>query len=75
VKPKRLGVASRSGYALPKRHPQPLILVDADALILVVAGHPTAAWGLRIAAWSVVLIPLAWGGWFTVQKAAVLLAQ
>ncbi|OYX78873.1 MAG: MFS transporter [Sphingomonadales bacterium 32-65-25] len=35
----------------------------------------SAAWGLRFAAWSAVLIPLAWGGWFTVQKAVVLLAQ
>ena len=33
-----------------------------------------ARWGLRLAAWSAVLGPLAWGGWFTVQKAAALLA-
>nr|WP_303782254.1 MFS transporter [Sandarakinorhabdus limnophila] len=39
------------------------------------AAPPAAAWGLRFAAWSAVLIPLAWGGWFTVQKAVVLLAQ
>jgi MFS family permease len=28
---------------------------------------------LRVAAWSAVLAPLAWGGWFTLQKAALLL--
>ena len=39
------------------------------------AAPPAAAWGLRFASWSAVLIPLAWGGWFTVQKAVVLLAQ
>ena len=39
------------------------------------AAPPAAAWGLRFAAWSAVLISLAWGGWFTVQKAVVLLAQ
>ena len=51
---------------------------DEDAPAALPAGGATAAaaaWGLRLAAWSAVLIPLAWGGWFTVQKAAVLLAQ
>jgi MFS family permease len=33
----------------------------------------TPRWGLRLAAWSAVLLPLAWGAWFTVQKAALLL--
>lgn len=41
----------------------------------VTAAAAPANWGLRMAAWSVVLLPLGWGGWFTVQKAAVLLAQ
>jgi MFS family permease len=36
---------------------------------------PAAAWGVRLAAWSAVLIPLAGGAWFTVKKAVVLLAQ
>ncbi len=34
VKPKRLGVRSRSGYALPETDPQPLILIDGKT------GHP-----------------------------------
>jgi hypothetical protein len=46
-----------------------------QALPITTAAAPAAAWGLRLAAWSAVLIPLAWGGWFTVQKAVVLLAQ
>jgi MFS family permease len=29
-------------------------------------------WPLRLAAWAPVLLPLAWGGWFTVQKAMTL---
>ncbi len=37
MKPKRLGVRFRSGYALPEADPQPLILIDAIALIVVVA--------------------------------------
>lgn len=45
------------------------------ALPAATAASPAAAWGLRLAAWSAVLIPLTWGGWFTVQKALVLLAQ
>jgi MFS family permease len=45
------------------------------ALPAATAASPAAAWGLRFAAWSAVLIPLTWGGWFTVQKALVLLAQ
>ena len=51
---------------------------DADArpaLPAAIGAAAPAAWGLRFAAWSAVLVPLAWGGWFTVQKAAVLLAQ
>ena len=46
-----------------------------QALPSTTAAAPKSAWGLRLAAWSTVLIPLAWGGWFTVQKAVVLLAQ
>ena len=37
MKPKRLGVRSRSGYAPSEADPQPLILIDAIALIVVVA--------------------------------------
>lgn len=49
---------------------------DAASALPANAGtEAPPAWGLRLAAWSAVLIPLAWGGWFTVQKAAVLLAQ
>ena len=44
------------------------------ALPATAAAAP-AAWGLRLAAWSVVLIPLVWGGWFTVQKASALIVQ
>ena len=33
----------------------------------------TARWGLRAASWGAVLLPLAWGAWFTLQKAAALL--
>ena len=46
-----------------------------QALPSTTAVAPKSAWGLRLAAWSAVLIPLTWGGWFTVQKALVLLAQ
>jgi MFS family permease len=46
-----------------------------QALPSTTAAAPKSAWGLRLAAWSTVLIPLAWGSWFTVQKAVVLLAQ
>ncbi|WP_156255894.1 OFA family MFS transporter, partial [Sandarakinorhabdus oryzae] len=45
------------------------------ALTAVSGTAAPAAWSLRLGAWGAVLIPLAWGAWFTVQKAAVLLAQ
>lgn len=32
-----------------------------------------ARWSLRLAAWSAMLLPLGWGGWFTVQKMLLLL--
>lgn len=46
-----------------------------QALPSTTAAPPATAFGLRIVAWSAVLTPLAWGGWFTVQKMAVLLTQ
>jgi MFS family permease len=51
---------------------------DADARPALPATIGTAVpadWGPRLAVWGAVLAPLAWGGWFTVQKAIVLLAQ
>ncbi|WP_020480456.1 OFA family MFS transporter [Sandarakinorhabdus sp. AAP62] len=45
------------------------------ALASTTAAAVPAAWGLRLLAWATVLAPLAWGASFTVQKAAVLLAQ
>ena len=39
MKLKRLGVRSRSGCALPETDPQPLILIDAVPLILVIAAQ------------------------------------
>jgi MFS family permease len=37
------------------------------------ASMANVRWPLRLAAWAPVLLPLAWGGWFTVQKALLLL--
>ena len=48
---------------------------DDDAPASREGGTATAArpaWGLRLMTWSAVLIPLAWGGWFTVAKAILL---
>jgi hypothetical protein len=49
---------------------------EARPEVAVAASASLAApmWGLRLAAWGAVLMPLAWGGWFTVQKAAILLS-
>lgn len=49
---------------------------DAAPALAVATAAPAArpAWGPRFAAWATVLVPLAWGGWFTVQKAAILLS-
>jgi MFS family permease len=46
---------------------------DADRAAAGPAATPQARPALRLAAWSAVLLPLAWGGWFTLQKAALLL--
>lgn len=45
----------------------------SPALAATTNAAAPAAWGLRLAAWSAVLVPLAWGGWFTLNKAIVLL--
>jgi len=49
---------------------------DDPAAAASTAGPPSTArirWPLRLAAWAPVLLPLAWGGWFTLQKALLLL--
>lgn len=49
----------------------------ASASPIHAAGHaaPGAAWGLRLAGWGAVVLPLAWGASFTIEKALVLVAQ
>jgi hypothetical protein len=47
---------------------------EAAAAVAAPAAAPAPArWGMRMAAWSAVLIPLGWGAWFTVQKVLTLL--
>ncbi|WP_439545684.1 OFA family MFS transporter [Sandarakinorhabdus sp.] len=45
----------------------------AEAVTSVAAAPVAARWGLRLATWSAVLLPLGWGAWFTVQKLVLLL--
>lgn len=49
---------------------------EAPAVVAAAAGPASQApanWGLRLASWSAVLLPLGWGAWFTVQKVLLLL--
>jgi hypothetical protein len=46
---------------------------DAAAAAAGTAAPARARWGLRLAGWSAVLLPLAWGAWFTLQKAVLLI--
>jgi MFS family permease len=46
---------------------------DAATVMTGTAAPARARPGLRFAAWSAVLLPLAWGAWFMLQKAVLLL--
>ena len=57
--------------------PLPAQLWQDDPAGTPAAGGPASTarvhWPLRLAAWAPVLLPLAWGGWFTLGKALLLL--
>lgn len=71
------GLLLLGGIAALAVRPLPAPLWQDDPAATASPSGPASAarvhWPLRLAAWAPVLLLLAWGGWFTLQKALLLL--